>query len=81
MTFINMFRAKSDLSRLVKAIEEGREREVIIARRGRPAAKLVAVDAQAGGPRIGVAAGKFTVPDNIDVDNRAIARLFGSTRA
>lgn len=80
MPAVNMFHAKSDLSRLVKAIEDGREREIVIARRGRPVAKLVPVDVPSGGPRIGVAAGKFSVPDDIDVDNRAIARLFGGGR-
>ena len=42
---VNMLQAKSSLSRLVEAIEQGREREIVIARNGRPAAKLVPVDA------------------------------------
>ncbi|MGH8115202.1 MAG: type II toxin-antitoxin system Phd/YefM family antitoxin [Rhodanobacteraceae bacterium] len=76
MPSVNMFQAKSDLSRLVKAIEDGQESEIIIARRGRPAAKLVPVDTFSSDQRIGIAAGKFSVPDDIDVDNREIARLF-----
>ena len=44
---VNMLQAKSNLSRLVEAIEHGREREIIIARNGRPAAKLDPLDARA----------------------------------
>lgn len=40
MHTVNMLQAKSSLSRLVEAIEQGEEREIIIARNGRPAAKL-----------------------------------------
>ncbi|PLC47901.1 hypothetical protein CR159_21075 [Pollutimonas subterranea] len=41
---VNLLEAKSSLSRLVKAIEQGQQREIIIARNGRPAAKLVPID-------------------------------------
>ncbi|MBX6318686.1 MULTISPECIES: type II toxin-antitoxin system Phd/YefM family antitoxin [unclassified Pigmentiphaga] len=76
MQAVNMLEAKSSLSRLVEAIEQGQEREIIIARNGRPAAKLVPIDATPVGRRIGVAKGKFEVPDDIDVHNDDIARLF-----
>ncbi len=73
---VNMLKAKSSLSRLVDAIEQGQEREIIIARNGRPAAKLVPIDTLALGNRIGVAAGIFEVPDSIDSHNAEAARLF-----
>lgn len=73
---INMLQAKSSLSRLVEAIEQGREREIIIARNGRPAAKLVPVDTVPAGKRIGIAKGRFKVPDSIDAHNDEVARLF-----
>lgn len=76
MTAVNMLQAKSSLSRLVQALEEGREREIIIARNGRPAARLVPLEAAPAGPRIGVAKGRFTVPDDIDAHNDEVARLF-----
>lgn len=76
MPSVNMLEAKSSLSRLVDAIEQGREREIVIARNGRPAAKLVPIDSATGGQRIGVARGKFKVPDNIDAHNQDVARLF-----
>jgi prevent-host-death family protein len=75
VSIINMLEAKSNLSRLVEAVETGREREIIIARNGRPAAKLVAISAVPRGKRIGIAKGKFVLPD-IDFDNALIEKLF-----
>ena len=76
MHAINMLQAKSTLSRLVEAIEQGQEREIIIARNGRPAAKLVPIDTVPVGKRIGIAKGRFVVPDNIDAHNDEVARRF-----
>lgn len=76
MQTVNMQQAKSSLSRLVEAIEQGQEREIIIARNGRPAAKLVPINTASTGKRIGVAKGKFNVPDNIDTHNEEVARMF-----
>ena len=76
MKSVNMLQAKSSLSRLVEEIEQGREREIVIARNGRPAARLVPVGTAPVSQRIGVAKGKFEVPDNIDAHNEEVARLF-----
>lgn len=75
MLTVNMLQAKSSLSRLVEAIEQGEEREIIIARNGRPAAKLVPINTQLE-KRIGVAKGLFEIPDDIDAHNDEVARLF-----
>ena len=76
MQTVNMLQAKSNLSRLFEAIEHGEEREIIIARNGRPAAKLVPLSTAPVGPRLGVAKDAFVVPDDIDTDNEQVARLF-----
>ena len=76
MPVVNMLEAKSTLSRLVAAVETGVETEIIIARNGRPAAKLVAIGPARTGKRIGIAAGRFVVPDTIDADEAALAALF-----
>jgi prevent-host-death family protein len=81
MNAINMLDAKTNLSRLVDAIERGAEREIVIARNGKPVARLVPV---AEGPieqRIGVARGRFEVPDDIDAHNADVARLFAGDAA
>ncbi len=76
MTIFNMLEAKSNLSRLVESVETGVEDEIIIARNGKPAARLDAIKSTPAGKRIGIAKGKFTVPDNIDADADAIAAMF-----
>ncbi|MFN7695102.1 MAG: type II toxin-antitoxin system Phd/YefM family antitoxin [Burkholderiales bacterium] len=76
MDSVNMLEAKSNLSRLVDAIEQGEVREIVIARNGRPAARLVPLETRAAGPRIGVAKGLFEVPDDIDAHNAEVAALF-----
>jgi antitoxin (DNA-binding transcriptional repressor) of toxin-antitoxin stability system len=74
---INMLDAKTSLSKLVQALENGAETEFIIARNGRPAARLVPLSrAQTDrGQRIGVAKGRFTVPDDIDRSNPEVREL------
>lgn len=76
MQVVNMLQAKSSLARLVEAIEQGREREIVIARNGRPVAKLVPMDVVPAGKRLGVAKGVFEVPDSIDADKDEVAKLF-----
>lgn len=76
MQSVNIFEAKTNLSKLLEAIEQGREPEVVIARHGRPVAKLIPIGVRSADNRIGVAKGKFVVPESIDNDNEAIQRLF-----
>jgi prevent-host-death family protein len=76
MTTVNMLEAKTQLSRLVEAVETGAEAEIIIARNGRPVARLVPIAAAAAGPRIGIAKGQFAMPEDIDGDNDVIADIF-----
>ena len=75
MQTVNMLEAKTNLSRLVEAIERGEEREIVIARNNHPAAKLVPISSVPAATRVGVAKGLFEVPD-IDAHNMEVARLF-----
>lgn len=76
MDAVNMHEAKSRLSALVEAVESGREAEVVIARNGKPAARLVPVVARDTSKRIGIAKGQFTVPDDWDKYDEEIAAMF-----
>jgi prevent-host-death family protein len=76
MLTVNMLEAKTNLSRLVEAVESGEETEIVIARNGRPAARLVSIAAQPTGKRIGAAKGKYLIPEDIDRDDEAIASMF-----
>lgn len=76
MLKVNIHEAKSNLSRLVEAVETGAEDEIIIARNGRPVARLVSIKRPSTSRRLGVASGAFQVPDSIDALNDEIERLF-----
>ncbi len=76
MKTVNMLEAKSQLSRLVEAVENGSESEIVIARNGRPAARLLAIAKPSSSLRLGLAKGRFEVPDSIDADNDKVADMF-----
>ncbi len=76
MPTYNVLEAKSNLSRLIADVESGREREIIIARNGKPAVRLAPLNPRPVGKRLGIAEGLFKVPDNIDQDNEYIEKLF-----
>jgi antitoxin (DNA-binding transcriptional repressor) of toxin-antitoxin stability system len=77
MTTVNMLDAKTNLSRLVEALESGQEQEIIIARNGKPAARLVLIAKPSPvEKRIGVAKGLFDTPDPDPELDAEIAALF-----
>lgn len=76
MRSVNVLEAKTTLSRLLESLESGREEEIVIARHGRPVARLTPVARGRVESRIGIARGRFTVPDDIDADNAQVLSLF-----
>lgn len=62
----NMHDAKRNLSRLIDRVAAGGE--VVITQAGKPVARLVPLAGSVGGKkrRLGLAAGKFSVPDDFD---------------
>lgn len=77
MTTVNIFQAKTNLSKLIEQVETGQEKEIIIARNGRPVVRLAPLEPKRNRVRLGLAKGKFEVPDDIDGANAEIARMFG----
>lgn len=75
MESVNMHEAKTRLSALVEAVESGREQEIIIARNGKPAARLVPVAVRKP-IRLGLAKGLFAAPDTIDEYEAEIQAMF-----
>ncbi|WP_315919273.1 type II toxin-antitoxin system prevent-host-death family antitoxin [Mesorhizobium sp. SP-1A] len=59
MAMVNMLEAKTSLSKLVEAVESGAEEEIIIARNGKPAARLVPIAGAKKKLRLGLARGKY----------------------
>ena len=59
MSVVNMHDAKSNLSKLVDAVESGAQEEVILARNGKPAARIVPVAITTAARRFGLGKGKY----------------------
>jgi prevent-host-death family protein len=76
-TVINIHDAKTNLSKLVEQIETGSRSEVVIARAGKPVARLVPIAKPA--IKLGVADGTFDIPDDIDRLNPLIEDMFMPT--
>jgi prevent-host-death family protein len=64
MPIVNIHAAKSQLSRLLDAVAAGEE--VIIAKAGRPVARLVSIEQKKERRKLGTLAGKLHVPDDFD---------------
>lgn len=41
MSHVNVFQAKNEFSKLLARIEDGTEEEIVVARKGKPVARLV----------------------------------------
>ncbi|MBS4099342.1 MAG: type II toxin-antitoxin system Phd/YefM family antitoxin [Sulfuricella sp.] len=64
MQTVNIHEAKTHLSRLVENAAAGEE--VIIAKAGKPVARLVSLAKPARKRQLGILAGKIVVPDDFD---------------
>jgi len=73
MLQVSVREAKADLSKFIRLVENKREDEVRIARNGRPVVKIVLINPVPTSKRIGVAEGKFVVPDDLDAGSEEIA--------
>jgi prevent-host-death family protein len=79
MKQVNIHEAKTELSKLVERVEAGEE--IVIARAGKPAAKLVPVTQSRGRRRLGLLDGKFRVPDNFNAPlPESVIRAFEGRR-
>ena len=76
---VNILEAKTNLSSLVKLVEQGKEEDIIIARYGKPVVKMVLYNDAPTSRRIGVAKGKLRSPEDLDKYNDEIAEMFGDT--
>lgn len=74
---VNILEAKTELSKLIRLIETGKEDQIIIARYGRPVVKMTVYHDTPASKRIGIAKGRLKSPDDLDQDTEEIARLFG----
>jgi prevent-host-death family protein len=64
MKQVNIHQAKSELSKLVERAEAGEE--IVIARAGKPAAKLVPLTRTRRRRKLGLLDGKFRIPEDFN---------------
>jgi prevent-host-death family protein len=77
MRTINIHEAKTNLSRLVEEAAAGKE--IIIAKAGKPIARLAPLDNPLQRRKLGILEGQFNVPDDFDepLSNDALALFEG----
>ena len=80
MKTVNVHEAKTHLSRLLKRVERGTE--VVIARSGKPIARLLPLESTRPAPVLGADRGKFTVPEDFDapLPDAVLAAFEGKAR-
>ncbi len=69
---VNVAEAKKDLSKLIRLLENKKEKVIMIARNGKPVAKIEYYNEAPVSRRIGVAKGKINAPDDFDAANEEI---------
>jgi prevent-host-death family protein len=76
-TIVNIHEAKTNLSRIVDEVAAGGE--VIIAKAGKPMARLVPLEAVPQPKKLGLLKGKLVVPDNFNepLDEDVVATFEG----
>lgn len=73
-SIVNIYEAKTQLSALVDQASGGDD--VIIARNGKPQARITSLVPAKGKIKYGLLKGKFTVPEDFDAPNADIEALF-----
>ncbi len=61
---VNIHQAKTHLSKLLERVAQGEE--VVIAKAGKPVARLIAIKAKSSPRPIGTAKGAFVLPDDFN---------------
>ena len=64
MKQVNVHEAKTHLSRLLEEVETGEE--IVVAKAGRPVAKLSPIRAKGRRRKLGLLDGKFRIPDDFN---------------
>lgn len=76
MTQVNMLEAKTDLSKLVRLLETRQEEVILIARNGTPVVEMKLVQESPVSKRIGIAKGRFHLPEDFSQWDSDIADMF-----
>lgn len=75
MTQVNIFQAKTELSKLIASLEKKENDRIIIARDGTPVAVLQLYQPEKKSIELGKFDGKYEIPADIDAGNDEILML------
>lgn len=76
MCQVNVLDAKTNFSKLLMLLETKQESEVIICKNNKPVAKITPMNTTDVSKRLGIAKGKFTIPDDFDDEDPVINAMF-----
>lgn len=66
MTQYNMYEAKTNLSKIVKILEEKKEDCIYLSRKGKPIVKMTLAEEKSRESLFGCAKGMFEIPEDFD---------------
>lgn len=73
---VNIFQAKTELSRLISLLEKKEQDQIIIARNGKPIATMTLYTPPQKKCRLGMFEGKYKLPDDINDGDEEIGKMF-----
>jgi len=81
MCQVNVLEAKTNFSKLLFLLETKQENEIIICKNNKPVAKLTPMQGFDINKALGIAKGKWTIPDDFDDEDSIINEMFyGNTK-
>ena len=76
MCQMNVLEAKTNFSKLLMLLENKEENEIIICKNNKPVARITLIPPVDRKNALGIAAGKYSIPDNFDDENSVINAMF-----
>lgn len=77
MAQVNVLEDKTDLSKLVNLLETKQEEVIYLEKNGVTVAQMTLIPKKTVRKRIGIAEGKFKVPDEFDSWDKEVEEMFG----
>ena len=74
---VNIFQAKTELSKLISMLERKEQEQIIIARNGKPVATISLYVPTKRKRKLGKFNGKYKLPDDINDGDKEVCELFG----
>ena len=80
MKIVSILEAKTNLSNLIRMVEDGREEGIVVSRYGKPVARIDKYEDKPIEKRIGIAKGEKLYSDDIDWFDDEITEMFEAVK-